>query len=191
MLLLAPRPLALPTGHSTWAMVRDLHHSPASLCIACATSRPRPRPRATSARPHQRASSTDLSRHRRRLVDWRTPFDEVREGTRRARSRAGGLCCSERAGASSSSPPPPLGPPPRPSLARSSSSGCLEDATMSLLEPLARRAVPHNGWKGVSSGAGAGGRPRAVHLGPCTSLLLSLLEPQARVWTCELLRAAR
>jgi len=103
-----------------------------------------------------------------------------------------GLCSGGTAGASSSSPPPPLGPPPRPSLARSSSSRRFEDATMSLLVPLARRTVTHKGWTGVSSGAGPGGRPRAVHLGPCTSGLLSLLVQQApRVWTCALRRAAR
>jgi len=56
MLLLAPLPLALPTGHSTWASARDLQHSPAPLCSACATSRPRPRRRTTSTRPHQRTS---------------------------------------------------------------------------------------------------------------------------------------
>jgi len=180
MLLLAPHPLALPTGHSTWASVRDLHHSPASLCTACTTSRPRPLRRTASARPHQRASSTDHSRHRRRLPDRRAPFDEVQERTRRARGRAFGSSCSERAGASSSSPPPPLGLPPRPSLARSSSSIRYENATMSLLEPLVRRAVTQDGWTGLSSGAGGGGRPRAVHLGPCTSLSLSLVMPQAR-----------
>jgi len=135
MLLLAPRPLALPTGHSTWASARDLHDSPAALCSACATSRPRPRRRTTSARPHQRTSSTDLSRYRWRLVDRWTPFVEDQEGSRRARGRAGGLCCSGRAGASSSSPPPPLGTLPWPSLARASSSERFEDATMSLLEP--------------------------------------------------------
>ena len=49
---------------------------------------------------------------------------------------------------------------------------------MSLIESLARRTVTHKGWRGVSSGAGAGGRPRAVHLGPCASLLLSLFVSQ-------------
>jgi len=80
-------------------------------------------------------------------------------------------------------PAPPFGPPRRPSLARASSSRRFEDATMSLLESLARRAVTHDGWTGLTSGAGAGGRPRAVHLGPCTSLLLALLVPQARACT--------
>ena len=190
-LLLAPRPLALTTGHSTWTSDRDLHHSTAPLCSACATSRPRPTPRATWARPHQRTSSTDLSRHRWRLVDRWMPIVDDQEGTRRARGRSGGLCCSGRAGASSSSPPPPLGLPPRPSLARASSSRRFEDATMSLLDSLARRTVPHNGWKGVSSGAGAGGRPRAAHLDPCTSLSLSLLVSQgSSMHSCAPVRRA-
>ena len=174
MLLLAPRPLALTTGHSTWASTRDLHHSPAPLCFACTASRPRPQPRATSARLHQRASSTDLSRHRRRLEDWWTPFIEVQEGAAHRRCTASRAYCSGRAGASSSSPRPHLGAPLCVPLAHASSSSRCVDATMSLLEPLARRTIVQNGWTGKSSGAGAGGRPRALHLGPCTSRLLSL-----------------
>jgi len=124
-------------------------------------------------------------------VDWWTPFVEDGEGTRRARGRSGGLCCSGGAGASSSSPPPPLGPPPRPSRARASSARRSGDATMSLLDPFARRTVTQTGWTGISSGAGAGGRPRAAHLGPCASLLLSLLVSQgSRMHSCASMSSA-
>ena len=58
MLLLALLPLALPTGHTTWASPGGLHHFPAALCSAYTNTRPRPRPRAISVRPHQRTSST-------------------------------------------------------------------------------------------------------------------------------------
>ena len=110
-LILAPPPLALTTGHSTWTSAGDLHQSLAALGYAYATTRPRPRPRANSARPHQRPWSTDLSRHRRRLAARRMPIVEVQEGARRAPCSLGGLLSGGAAGASSSSPPPPLGPP--------------------------------------------------------------------------------
>jgi len=196
-LLLAPRPLALTTGHSTWTSDRDLHHSTAPLCSACATSRPRPTPRATWARPHQRTSSTDLSRHRWRLVDRWMPIVDDQEGTRRARGRSGGLCCSGRAGASSSSPPPPLGLPPRPSLARASSSRRFEDATMSLL-PRAQNGPADwvNGrvercasWRSTSSGS-----PRSLCVSPALSTRaisssMCTCAPVSRALTCFSLRA--
>ena len=189
-----PRPP--PTRPHDWALGMGLASRPATLASSSGL-RLRHQPPSPAAHNDLGASSSaaprrpDLSQHRRRLGDRWTPFVEVREGTRRARSRAGGLCSRGRAGASSPSPPPHLGSPPRPSLARTGSCSRLEDATMSLLEPLARRTVPNGGCTGASSGAGAGGRPRALHLGPCTSLLFSLLVPQARVCTLAPLGAAR
>ena len=84
MLLLAPRPLALTTGHSTWASAGDLHHSPAHLCSAYVATRPRPRPRATSTRPHQRTSST---RPLSTPAAARGLVDAFRRGSRKCKAR--------------------------------------------------------------------------------------------------------
>jgi len=67
--------------------------------------------------------------------------------------------------------------PLHPRLAQASASRRLCYATMSLLEPLACRSISQSGRTGGSGGARAGGRPRAARLGPCASLLLSLLVP--------------
>ena len=84
MLLLAPRPLALPTGHTTWASPGGLHHSLAPLCSAHTTTRPRPRPRATSTRPHQRTSST---RPLSTPAAARGLVDAFRRGLRKCKAR--------------------------------------------------------------------------------------------------------
>jgi len=174
-------PRSAPARPLDWALDLGLDSRPAPLA-SISVHRLRHQPPSLTAQSDLGASSSA------RLVDrplstpaaTRRLADALRRGPRRykTRSKQDGRALLQRGSRCVLVlPAPPLGPPRRPSLARSSSSRRFDDATMSLLEPLARRAITQDGWTGLSSGAGGGGRPRAVHLGPCTSLLLTLLVP--------------
>jgi len=143
-------PRASPTRPPDWALDLGLGSRPVPLA-STSVLRLRYRPPSPTAQGHLDASSSAnlVDRPLSTPTATRRLADAFRRGPRRHKTRLkqGGRALLLRESrcvlvlpASSS------WPPSSPSLARASSSSRFRDATMSLLEPLVRRAAPHNGW---------------------------------------------